>query len=170
MKYKIKENKSDLELEFYFDKTKTILYVFVSIVIVLLIIFNLKTSIMNNFGKISITIMILMYLSLVDLFEWFKHKKHIFKLEENKLYINDKYIIEKDRIYAVFIEYINSQIEGGWRIYLDNFMGNNRYMIKERLSKEDAIDIACQINKILSKKIILRKARGEEIIKCYGES
>lgn len=168
MKYNLIENTKGkkISLEFYFNKTRTLIYLLISCIIIILILINLKTSIKNNIGSILITILLLFYFSLIDFYEWFNHKKHIIEIIDNEVFINNKFVINKDRIDSIFVEYINSQIEGGWRIYIDNFIENNRYIIKERLSKSEAIEIAYFINRVFNKRIMLIKARGKELIYC----
>lgn len=164
MKYSLKNQDNILTIEFDFNKSKTLIYLLISILIISFIIFNLKTPLTDNIFSLSISLIVLTYLSFIDYIEWFRHKKHVIVLIDSDLHINNKFIIKKDRIKSIFIEYINSQIEGEWRVYIDSFNGNNRYIFKERLSKDEAIEIAYFINKLIEKDIVLIKARGIDII------
>ena len=125
---------------------------------------NLKTSLIDNIWTLIIVTMLLVYFSFIDFYEWKKHKSHVIYVTENNVHINDKYFIQKDRIESIFIVYINSQIESGWRIYIDNFIEDNRYVFKERLSKTEAMEIATFINSILNRRIVVVKARSKEVI------
>lgn len=166
MKIKLQDNNGILTIDFFFNKTSTYLYLTVSVIIILFIFINLKTAIYDNLPSIVLGIFLLGYLSLVDYFEWKKHRKHTLRFEDEILYINETEINPK-RIAAIYIEYINSDIQGGYRIYIDSLVEKDKYTFKEGLSKNDAIKVAFFINQILDKDIILLKSwnRRETIFK-----
>lgn len=166
MKFKLQENNGILTIDFFFNKTFTYLYLTFSAIIISFIFIKLKTPIYDNLPSIVLGIFLLGYLSLVDYFEWKKHRKHTLRFENEILYINE-IEINPERIAAIYIEYINSHIQGGYRIYIDSLIEKDRYIFKERLSKNDAIKVACFINQILNRDIIIIKSwnRREIIFK-----
>ncbi|MBY0486445.1 MAG: hypothetical protein K2P85_04560 [Flavobacteriaceae bacterium] len=164
MKFNLQENNGILTIDFYFNKTFTYVYLTVSAIIISFIFIKLKTPIYDNLPSIILGIFLLGYLSLVDYFEWKKHRKHTLRFENELLYINE-IEINPERIAAIYIEYINSHIQGGYRIYIDSLIEKDKYIFKERLSKNDSIKVAYLINQMLNKDIIILKSwNRKEII------
>ena len=70
-------------------------------------------------------------------------------LEEN-LYINRELFLSKYQVKNIFIEYCTNSYESGWTIYLENFSGKKKHIIKKQLTEKDANEIANIISKFLN--------------------
>lgn len=150
--YSTEKTKNKLIISFYYDYHRLVLPSFISLVIFGMLIYAIQFLELNitNVVYSLIIILIILYVNFNSYFEWRKNRQSELEILDEKLYINRKLFLQKNHVKNIFIEYCSSRYETGWRIYLENYLGNKRHTIKEQLSEKDAKDIANIISEFLN--------------------
>ena len=150
--YKIEKAKDKLIINFYYDYNRLTLPSFISLIILSMLIYAMQFLVFNltNIVCYLIIILIMSYITFNSYFEWKKNKLKELEILEEKLYVNRELFLLKYQVKNIFIEYCNNHYESGWTIYLENYLGNKKHIIKEQLSEKDANDIANVISEFLN--------------------
>lgn len=150
--YKIENTKDKLIINFYYDYNRLVLPSFISLIILGMLIYAMQFLAFNitNIVCYLIIILIMSYITFNSYFEWKKNKLNELKVLEENLYINQELFLPKYQVKNIFIEYCTNHYESGWTIYLENFLGNKKHIIKKQLTEKDAIDIANIISEFLN--------------------
>lgn len=150
--YKVEKAKDKLIINFYYDYNRLTLPSFISLIIFSMLIYALQFLVFNltNIVCYIILILIMTYITFNSYFEWKKNKLNELEILEENLYINGKLFLPKYQVKNIFIEYCTNHYESGWTIYLENYLGNKKHIIKKQLTEKDAIEIANIISEFLS--------------------
>ncbi|WP_159780542.1 hypothetical protein [Flavobacterium sp. 9AF] len=153
--YKIEKTKDKLIINFYYNYNQLVLPSFISLIILIMLIYAMQFLVFNstNIVYLVILFLIISYISFNSYFEWKKNKLNEFELLEENLYINRELFLPKYQVKNIFIEYCTNSYESGWTIYLENFLGNKKHIIKKQLTEKDANEIANIISEFLKIKV-----------------
>jgi hypothetical protein len=157
-KYIIKKmENNEIIISFNFNKTSTILSIVFSLSILTLIALKIRSGVIQNiWGSLIILILLLLYLTFNKYYEWTKNKYHKFNIQEENLFINDKFHCNLNKLQSVNIYNSINKFESGWIIYLKIFPDSSHdYIIKKRLGEKEAIEIADKISLFLNRKVII---------------
>lgn len=149
------DNKNEIALTFSFDKMSMVVSTLFSLILLGLIFFKIKFEVIKNiWGYLIILISMLFYLSFNKYFEWKKNRSTTIVLENDDIIINDQFYSKNEQIKSVNIVYSLNKFELGWTVYLKKHKEIENYIIKKRLRKEDAEEIASKISTFLDKDLV----------------
>ena len=150
--YKIEKTKDKLIINFYYDYNRLVLPSFISLILLSILIYATQFLVFNitNIIYFLVIILIMSYITFNSYFEWKKNKLNELELLEENLYINRELFLPKYQVKNIFIEYCTNSYESGWTIYLENFSGKKKHIIKKQLTEKDANEIANIISEFLN--------------------
>ncbi|MGC4039833.1 MAG: hypothetical protein QM710_03310 [Flavobacterium sp.] len=155
--YAISARENELEIAFYFDKNNWIAPI-VLIVFILAAAFVLCRSnlepIYDSWASLLLLVFLILYPTLEKYFKWKKRKCQKWSIREDDLFINGKMLYKVFNVKSVNVLYTNSQLFGGWSVYLNGHYNKGEYIIYERITRNDANDIAREMGKFLGTAVI----------------
>lgn len=149
----ISENK--LLIQFTYNKNKLLFSVILYVIILGLFVYALPYLSFSFLNVISFVLGlgIITWLFFKDYFEWLKNKQQLLEITTEGLFINHKLFLNSKQVPQLFCVYSNADISPGYSIYLESFMTDKKYIIKNQLSKKEGFALARVIADFLEVKI-----------------
>lgn len=150
--YSIDKSKDKIIISFTYDYNRLVLPLLVSFIIIGILLYAIQFLEFTAINVISYVVIlaILFYITFNSYFEWKRNRLQKFQILDDILYVNDDLFLPLYQIKNIFIEYCNSHYEPGWTLYLENFLGTKKHIIKEQLSEKEAIEIAKIVSEFLN--------------------